>query len=651
MRKVESLKYEPAPAKDGKCEITARLVSIKEEPHLLIDYFRDRQHTGRTVFTENNYSTYDYEECRWSQATRYYLRIGGYEELDAYSHTILSEYEELIKGFYHKEGYSIEDNIGGYMWKIQERREREKQEKKTKIMEEHLAKVGELPEEYINTCKENIKKQGTAIWYKRNGRYTRYICGACSEEWQRNHTGEEYIEYINRAPVPKPGMKVICPYCKQEGKLGQLGRAKRIYQHQEYGLFEILEDKTVVYRNISMTRQQYPEEKEQFSYREALRIFFDKDNKVHIYEHGYNFYYGEFWKERKKAYIAEKVIIIGDWQKVFKKSEPLKYFQKGMISENVVNCAMAFVKIPQFEMCHKMGLTSLCKSFEYAQGDVGRSVNKKARTIEDFLKVRKFHVKEIIKEKGNRSLIDLYRAEKTMNLQWNEKEWELVRKLDVYNAHGIETMRDIGTYTSIQKAYNYILKQKGGAYGNYILSIRSHYADYLNMRAALGYDMTNTVYLFPHNLKEQHDAMVLEKEIRENEKYIKEMLKKYPKIAKRAQTLDKKWGYQEGKFMIRAAASAEEIVLEGRTQHHCVGGERQGYMRKHNDGESYIFLMRRIDEPEKPYVTLELANGKVRQWYGKNDRKNVEGELDEKEVDAWLDRWLKIKGKKIAIAV
>ena len=163
--------------------------------------------------------------------------------------------------------------------------------------------------------------------------------------------------------------------------------------------------------------------------------------------------------------------------------------------------------------------------------------------------------------------------------------------------------------------------------------------------------MTNTVYLFPRNLKEQHDAMVMEKEIRENEKYIEEMMKKYPKIATKAKTLDKRWGYQEGKFLVRAAASAAEIVLEGRTQHHCVGGERQGYMRKHNNDESYIFLMRRIDEPEKPYVTLELANGKIHQWYGKNDSKNIKGELDEKEVDAWLDSWLKAKKKKTNIAV
>lgn len=38
----------------------------------------------------------------------------------------------------------------------------------------------------------------------------------------------------------------------------------------------------------------------------------------------------------------------------------------------------------------------------------------------------------------------------------------------------------------------------------------STYADYLSMREDRGYDLTNTVYQFPHDLDEAHEKMVEE---------------------------------------------------------------------------------------------------------------------------------------------
>ena len=75
MRKKESLKYEPVPATEDGRVITARLISIKAEAHLLIDYWSDRNHTGRTVLTQNQYGTYDCQEQKWTQASGYNVLI------------------------------------------------------------------------------------------------------------------------------------------------------------------------------------------------------------------------------------------------------------------------------------------------------------------------------------------------------------------------------------------------------------------------------------------------------------------------------------------------------------------------------------------------------------------------------------------------
>lgn len=651
MRKKESLKYDPVLPQEGANEITARLVAIKGEDHLLIDYWRDGHHTGRTVFTKDNYSTYDYEEKRWTQATGYNLELDGRLELCCHDHIVSAEHEKIIRKFYGYERRYAEDCIMGYMWEIQRRKETTKIEKKTRIMEEHFEKLEDLQEEYTNECAEKMKHpESNAIWYKRKGMKSTYVCGCCGKEWQRS-SRVDTDEELNWAQVPKAGKKESCPYCKEEGTLLQLGRAKRINQYQEFGHFELLKDKTVAYRHIGIHRTQYPEEKEQFEAKEIMRVFFDKENKVHKYCINYSYYYGYQWGTGK-YYISEDTEIKEGWLCIFKQSEPLKYFEKEMVQKKILDTAMAFVKIPQFEICYKMGLLKLCSYFENMKGDIGRYINKKAKTMDEFLKVRKCHVKEIVEKTGDRSLINLYQEEKRLGIQWNEKEWELARKTGVNSTISMGELHDIEKFTSIKKACNYIERQKEkGEYGSLEFAIRTHYADYLNTREALGYDMTNTVFLFPRNLEEQHDAMVIEKTRKENEKYIQDMMKKYLKIAKRASTLNKKWSYKDGKYLIRAANSAEEIILEGRTQHHCVGTERNGYLKKHNDGKSTIFLMRKADKPDEPFVTIEFCDGAVRQWYGKNDKKNIEGVLNKEEVDQWLDNWIKTKTKKMKEAV
>lgn len=69
--------------------------------------------------------------------------------------------------------------------------------------------------------------------------------------------------------------------------------------------------------------------------------------------------------------------------------------------------------------------------------------------------------------------------------------------------------------------------------------------------------------------------------------------------------------------------------------HHCVG--RDGYLRKHNDGQSYILMLRSAKEPEIPYITVEIERDTHRliQWYGAHDRKP-----DEEHMQKWLDDYV-----------
>lgn len=61
-------------------------------------------------------------------------------------------------------------------------------------------------------------------------------------------------------------------------------------------------------------------------------------------------------------------------------------------------------------------------------------------------------------------------------------------------------------------------------------------------------------------------------------------------------------------------------------------------MGKHNTGQTYILMLRFREEPDVPYITVEIdaKNPKILQWYGDKDRKP-----DRENMRKWLNTWLK----------
>ena len=64
-------------------------------------------------------------------------------------------------------------------------------------------------------------------------------------------------------------------------------------------------------------------------------------------------------------------------------------------------------------------------------------------------------------------------------------------------------------------------------------------------------------------------------------------------------------------------------------------GATDTYMKKMHKGESYILFLRKKEDPETAYYTLEVTwNGYVRQSYGAYDRKP-----DKEKIEDWLEHF------------
>ena len=71
--------------------------------------------------------------------------------------------------------------------------------------------------------------------------------------------------------------------------------------------------------------------------------------------------------------------------------------------------------------------------------------------------------------------------------------------------------------------------------------------------------------------------------------------------------------YEGKELMIRQPSSFDEIVNEGARLHHCVAG----YAERHALGKLHIMFIRRKDDPEKPYYTMEVdTKGEIVQVRG-----------------------------------
>lgn len=78
--------------------------------------------------------------------------------------------------------------------------------------------------------------------------------------------------------------------------------------------------------------------------------------------------------------------------------------------------------------------------------------------------------------------------------------------------------------------------------------------------------------------------------------------------------------FEFGDFQIVIPRSPQHIKDEGRDMHHCVGGYSKNCLDLKNPNRSHIVFVRRKANLEKPYITCEIRNGRIGQYYLSYDR-------------------------------
>lgn len=82
--------------------------------------------------------------------------------------------------------------------------------------------------------------------------------------------------------------------------------------------------------------------------------------------------------------------------------------------------------------------------------------------------------------------------------------------------------------------------------------------------------------------------------------------------------------YKKGKFAIVLPKTSDDIKAEGNSLNHCVAS----YIHRVLKGECNILFMRHIDKTDESFITVELRNGNICQYKGKNNRSLTDEEKD-----------------------
>ena len=162
------------------------------------------------------------------------------------------------------------------------------------------------------------------------------------------------------------------------------------------------------------------------------------------------------------------------------------------------------------------------------------------------------------------------------------------------------------------------------------------YRDYLRECEQLHFDLHDREILFPKDLVAAHDRTMKQIAFEKN----KADREKFQKAVEKLE----KFAWSEGEFFIRPAREQMELTAEGKALHHCVGG----YIKRMAEGETAIFFLRKANEPDKPFYTLELQKQRVIQCRTEHNASYDRNTDVKKFVDMWMEKVVKKGGKKKA---
>ena len=532
------------------------------------------------------------------------------------------------------------DNLCKWIKQTRQEMKKRSMEKRGELMDEDYRLCPEaLPEGLIDYIRREVLPEDRVIIYKRgnvNGICT--VCGTQVHARGRRFTQSAY------ATCPNCGARVICVLedgcafaanyienivAVQKGTDGETVFFRQWLLHRDNSArWEHIEDflqETVRYAIRGNKTAKWQKQGKESYYMRTERYELDEwtrwqDNR--IYDGSYFFYPGGI-EEALSGTAMQYADLEG-------------YLEEGGY-RNAIYFLEYHAKYPVIEFLWKTGYRNIVHNRIFGMDRENRNAilweRKKLKECFKFpLRILKLMPPEEWK------LDDVKRA----NYLWKnygERITDAEMRMALQSRTDVQSLTGAMPYAGIGKILKYIQKQtekrkeeKGHTTYTPEGIIRA-YRDYLRECEQLHFDLHDKEILFPKDLTAAHARTMAQVEFEKNKADQEKFRKAVEKL--------EKFAWSEGEFFIRPAREQMELTAEGKALHHCVGG----YIKRMAEGETAIFFLRKANEPDKPFYTLELQKKRVIQCRTEHNASYDRNPDVKKFVDMWMEKVVK-KGEK-----
>lgn len=428
-------------------------------------------------------------------------------------------------------------------------------------------------------------------FYIKNGDDIGYYCTSC-EDWKpaSSMLFDEFGEDMAFVPAHnfKQNNKFTCPFCGTEVTAKSFRRGFKSFNHNRvFAICNNVDGKLQI--DITKVYLSYLPSGEPSLEKVKLYTYQFERNKAKRYNAR-----GNLMKTMASlpldSYICnigyDNAVLIGKHE--IAKTE-LEYSAYDLLNDysvrDFITYLICYTNHNNLEYVVKAGLHQL--AYDITVGGYGKIINWKSNNL---LKMLRLQSKNDLKAEGkflNAVKLEFYQevckaGEKSPMKIANSFEpgdyWSALRLHEKYHL----PYKQIVKYQSKQKCH------------------LVYWLDYLEN----AFEVYDTPELMPRNIYTAHDRAIDIRKLKASE--INNNL-----IAKRHQELEP-YEYKWQDLIIVLPKTCEEIIAEGQALKHCVGG----YAERHAKGHTTIVFLRRADEPNKPYYTIELQDRKIRQCYG-----------------------------------
>lgn len=466
-----------------------------------------------------------------------------------------------------------------------------------------MALVPELPKDFDEFVDREVLTQ--YLFYDAGRKVTKGYCTHCERE----------VKIRN----PHYGDAGECPSCRHPITYRSRKKGGNVHTRGYAGLLQKTKE-GYVYRYFECYRKFRNGQKEDGGHWELIRITYDRNlRKIHEFEYEQykqtdwiRWCYRDRWRYYAKVAEHEAILYNRNLKQIlqgtpFQYSAMERFVKHGKYREKMYldQYLEGYRYMPGIEQLVKCGFYRIVK--EKMQGYNTGYLKKGERSCKKILGLNGEYYQLLA---GKNPSVREYNTTYEMQDRGLHPTWQQVQFFAKFPRNFTRYIR----HTTIHKMERYIKEVLGEDERQAV-----DYHDYLKMAEKLGYNMRESWILFPKNLEQRHEELIeesREREIKAKEDLDNKKDKKYEKYRKRDSYLE----METEQFVLRLPKRIHEIRQEGNAMHHCVAT----YIDRVAKGETTILFLRKKQDPETPFYTMEVNNGVMIQCRAKYNRPMTE---------------------------